>query len=236
MSVIYSFSSSLYPRHFRLFFSPPLFFLNRNFPPFGYITARHLIDLFRAVRKNNKKAIVSICYCIHTVSIWLACLDQHGQIIAGADPERGPSRTEQAAAMHDVASSVQVAAHDPNNVIVHYWSVSLVGSGLKNLLFQLSDLPQRTGMWTIRATAGGLTAAQSFRLIRAVPQHQSEPDANATEAEEKAIDPSPMIESHFVELDFSPRTASLIQQGSPFAGEVTYIFRASPRHFLRICR
>ncbi|XP_046454359.1 C3 and PZP-like alpha-2-macroglobulin domain-containing protein 8 isoform X2 [Daphnia pulex] len=154
------------------------------------------------------------------VSIWLACLDQHGQIIAGADPERGPSRTEQAAAMHDVASSVQVAAHDPNNVIVHYWSVSLVGSGLKNLLFQLSDLPQQTGMWTIRATAGGLTAAQSFRLIRRQHQSRQQMDRNATEPEEKPIDPSPMVESHFVELDFSPRTASVIQQGSPFAGEL----------------
>ncbi len=160
------------------------------------------------------------------MSIWLACLDQHGQIIAGADPERGPSRTEQSAAgVHDVASSVQVAAHDPNNVIVHYWSVSLVGSGLKNLLFQLSDLPQQTGMWTIRATAGGLTAAQSFRLVQPgvgqheQQEHQSESLKNLSEDEED-IDPSPMIESHFVELDFSPRTVSVIQQGSPFAGEV----------------
>jgi hypothetical protein len=178
--------------------------------------------------------ILGICFLLLSiVSIWLACLDQHGQIIAGADPERGPSRTEQAAAMHDVASSVQVAAHDPNNVIVHYWSVSLVGSGLKNLLFQLSDLPQQTGMWTIRATAGGLTAAQSFRLIRR--QHQSrqqQTDRNATEPEEKPIDPSPMVESHFVELDFSPRTASVIQQGSPFAGEVKIYFQ---HRFRRNC-
>jgi hypothetical protein len=165
-------------------------------------------------------------YYYYVVSIWLACLDQHGQIIAGADPERGPSRTEQSAAgVHDVASSVQVAAHDPNNVIVHYWSVSLVGSGLKNLLFQLSDLPQQTGMWTIRATAGGLTAAQSFRLVQPgvgqheQQEHQSESLKNLSEDEED-IDPSPMIESHFVELDFSPRTVSVIQQGSPFAGEV----------------
>lgn len=152
------------------------------------------------------------------MSIWLACLDQHGQIMAAADPERGSSRTEQVA-MHDVASSVQVAAHDPNNVIVHYWSVSLVGSGLKNLLFQLSDLPQQTGMWTIRATAGGLTAAQSFRLIEVGHQHQSDPAKNSNQREDTA-DATPMVESHFVELDFSPRTVTSIQQGTPFAGEV----------------
>jgi hypothetical protein len=29
-----------------------------------------------------------------------------------------------------------------------------------------------------------------------------------------------MVKSHFVELDFSPRTVSVIQQGSPFAEEV----------------
>lgn len=154
------------------------------------------------------------------VSIWIACLDQHGQIMAAADPERG--RTEQVAT-HDVASSVQVAAHDPNNVIVHYWSVSLVGShGLKNLLFQLSDLPQQTGMWTIRATAGGLTAAQSFRLVDVGHQHQSksDPAKNLNQREDRVEDTSPMVESHFVELEFSPRTASMIEQGAPFAGEV----------------
>ncbi|XP_057381255.1 uncharacterized protein LOC130703811 [Daphnia carinata] len=155
------------------------------------------------------------------VSIWLACLDQHGQIMAASDPERGPSRTEQVA-MHDVASSVQVAAHDPNNIIVHYWSVSLVGSGLKNLLFQLSDLPQQTGMWTIRATAGGLTAAQSFRLVEVGRQHQSksEPVKNVNQREDRVEDTSAMVESHFVELEFSPRTASTIEQGAPFAGEL----------------
>ncbi len=138
--------------------------------------------------------------------------------MAGDDPERGPSRSS--SATHDV-TSVQVAAHDPNNVIVQYWSVSLVGSGLKNLLFQLSDLPQKTGTWTIRATAGGLTATQSFHLVEAGSQQQqqrSEEKTNSTEDE--AQDTSPMIESHFVELDFSPRTATLIQPGSPFAGEV----------------
>jgi hypothetical protein len=80
-------------------------------------------------------------------------------------------------------------------------------------------------MWTIRATAGGLTAAQSFRLVQPgvgqheQQEHQSESLKNLSEDEED-IDPSPMIESHFVELDFSPRTVSVIQQGSPFAGEV----------------
>lgn len=135
--------------------------------------------------------------------------------MAGSDPEHGPSRKEPG------ASSVQVAAHDPNNVIVQYWSVSLVGSGLKNLLFHLSDLPQRTGTWTIRATAGGMTATQSFRLIQTGQQHGTtlkKLDNNSTE--EKTTDPLMMVESHFVELDFSPRTANVIRQGSPFAGEV----------------
>lgn len=153
---------------------------------------------------------------LHTVSIWLACLDQHGQIMAGSDPERGPSRKEPA------ASSVQVAAHDPNNVIVQYWSVSLVGSGLKNLLFHLSDLPQRTGTWTIRATAGGMTATQSFHLIEAGQQrYNAVTSSNLTE--DKPADPLMMAESHFVELDFSPRTANTIQPGVPFAGEVFII-------------
>ena len=129
------------------------------------------------------------------------------------DPERGG----QSGRSVDV---VQVAAHDPNNVIVQYWSVSLVGSGLKNLLFQLSDLPQQTGTWTIRATAGGLTATQSFHLVEAGNQQRSA-IKNSTSSSSQVQDvASPMIESHFVELDFSPRTATLIQQGFPFAGEV----------------
>jgi hypothetical protein len=33
-------------------------------------------------------------------------------------------------------------ARDPNNVIVNYWRVSLGGSGLKNLLFQLRPWPE----------------------------------------------------------------------------------------------
>ncbi len=49
-----------------------------------------------------------------------------------------------AVAVHDVASSFQVSAYDPNHVIVNYWRVSFVGSGLKNLLFQLRPRP---GVW-----------------------------------------------------------------------------------------
>ena len=149
------------------------------------------------------------------VSIWLACLDQHGQIMTGGDED--PERGGQSGRSVDV---VQVAAHDPNNVIVQYWSVSLVGSGLKNLLFQLSDLPQQTGTWTIRATAGGLTATQSFHLVEAGNQQRSAIKTSTSSSSQVQDVASPMIESHFVELDFSPRTATLIQQGFPFAGEV----------------
>ena len=166
-------------------------------------------------------------YFLTKVSIWLACLDQHGQIMTGGDED--PERGGQSARSVDV---VQVAAHDPNNVIVQYWSVSLVGSGLKNLLFQLSDLPQQTGTWTIRATAGGLTATQSFHLVEAGNQQRSA-IKNSTSSSSQVQDvASPMIESHFVELDFSPRTATLIQQGFPFAGEVHKPFIYKKKTFL----
>ena len=145
-----------------------------------------------------------------TVTIWLACLDQHGQIMVGSDPDQGPSKGIQA---------VQVAVHDPNNVIVQYWSVSLVGSGLKNLLFHLSGPPQQMGTWTIRATAGGITATQSFRLMTAASRDT--PPASLTRSNRKDNqDLLMVVESHFVELDFSPRTANIIQLGCPFAGEV----------------
>ena len=191
--------------------------------------------------KASSHFVVLFCL-LHTyilVSIWLACLDQHGQIMAGRD--RASSSTP--SGTHDAASSVQVAAHDPNNIIVQYWSVSLVGSGLKNLLFQLSDLPQQPGTWTIRATAGGVTAAQTFSVLEVGHDHhrqrradhpsqqgnKMEEDsaesatngaAESSDREDKVSYPSSMVESHFVELDFSPRTATSIQQGSPFAGEV----------------
>jgi hypothetical protein len=54
--------------------------------------------------------------------------------------------------VHEVASSFQMFARDPNNVIVNYWRVSLGGSGLKNLLFQLRPWrevwrPPRVSAW-----------------------------------------------------------------------------------------
>lgn len=145
------------------------------------------------------------------MSIWLACLDQHGQIMAGSDPDHGPSLSG--------IQGVQVAVHDPNNVIVQYWSVSLVGSGLKNLLFHLSGLPQQMGTWTIRATAGGMTAIQSFNLMVAASGDRRPANAESNTTTENS-DSLIGVESHFVELDFSPRTATTIQLGCPFAGEV----------------
>lgn len=116
------------------------------------------------------------------------------------------------------AGAVQVAVHDPNNVIVQYWSVPVATScGLDNLAFQLSERPQRSGVWTVRASVGDVTAVQSFRVA------DGHDDADVVSFDDAAdsTDPALTIESHFVELSFSARTVSIIEQGAPFAGEVS---------------
>lgn len=138
------------------------------------------------------------------VSIWLACRDHHGRLITEA------------------GINAQVAAHDPSNAIVQYWNVALssTGSGIKNLQLRLSDAPP-LGVWTVRASAGDQTASQTFELVDAI----NDSVASAASAVD-ASHPSPtvstvlIVEPHFVELNFSPRTASSIRQGSPFVGEV----------------
>ena len=146
---------------------------------------------------------------VSLVAVWLACVDHGGRLVA-------PSSARLAA---DVG--VQVAVHDPNNVIVRYWSVpfSSFASNMENLSFHLSGEPLLTGDWTVRASVGDVTAVESFRVTN---QDHVEPETVDPPVE--PADQSLSIESHFVELSFSPRTASVIQQGAPFAGEVTCSF------------
>jgi len=141
--------------------------------------------------------------------------------------------------MTDAFNEIQVAAHDPNNVIVQYWNAprlmiqqqtnnhaaaAAVNPGIKNLVFQLSDAPP-LGQWTVRATSGGLTASQNFQLVtkedeqnfgKRTTRNRTDADGNAKET------PLLMsaVESHFVELNFSPRTVSSIRPGSPIVREV----------------
>lgn len=136
------------------------------------------------------------------VSIWMACLDHRGRLV------------------EDVRA--QVAVHDPSNAIVQYWNIHQPQHSegrVVNLLFQLSDAPP-IGQWTVRATAGDLTASQTFQLTDKrlgsgliTPHNEL---SNPPEDNTGAL----LVEPHFVQLDFSPRTASVVRQGSPFAGEV----------------
>ena len=170
-------------------------------------------------------------YCVSsTVSIWISCLDHRGRLL-----------------MTDECPGVQVAIHDPNNVIVQYWNDAMAPNNrhdqqqqqkqqqpFKNLLFQLSNHPAAAAateeaqgvQWTVRASVANgqdLMVTCNFKVVDDLSAHENvtnviQPAPTAAEPFDSSV---MMVESHFVELDFSPRTASTIHPRSPLAGEVT---------------
>ena len=138
------------------------------------------------------------------VSVWVGALDCHTRMLT------------------DV--KIQLVVLDPNNVTVKTWTTLLVWPGLKNLLFELSDRPE-SGVWTVRAaaTVAGVdsTASHHFRGsaepvdVAAPSDPKGSDDADASRAASTL-----MVSSHYVELNFSPRTVSLVKQGASFSGEV----------------
>ncbi len=161
-----------------------------------------------------------------TVSIWISCLDHRGRLL-----------------MTDECPGVQVAIHDPNNIIVQYWNDAMAPNNrhhqqqqqqqqpFKNLLFQLSNHPaaateeRQAVQWTVRASVAGqdLMVTCNFKVVDDLSAHEIvttviQPPPTAAEPFDSSV---MMVESHFVELDFSPRTASTIHPQSPLAGEVT---------------
>ena len=111
----------------------------------------------------------------------------------------------------------------------------------KNLLFQLSNhliasaVGQQQQQWTVRASVSGqdLMVASTFQVVAVVPQSiENDVVVAPGSVTQLPFDSSVMmVESHFVELDFSPRTASMIQPNCPFAGEVSQFFFSFKKGF-----
>ena len=143
-------------------------------------------------------------YAALTVSIWLAGLDYSGRM-----------QTDR---------QVRVCVLDPRNTTVQCWHKSLLWTGLNNFLFELSDQPPE-GRWTVQVTIDLLTVHRQFDVAVRTDvdsvQAAASPPKPEPEPEPEAALLATGAESHFVELNFSRRTALLVRPGSPFAGEVS---------------
>lgn len=145
-----------------------------------------------------------------TVSIWLGAMDHHGHMEASGH-------------------QVHVAVRDPGNVTVKYWHHRLLWPGLTNFLFELSDRPP-SGMWTVHVTLVDTAYSEEQRHQRRVSFAVLEDDridhiSDADDAEASNSTAVYAAESHFVELNFSRRTALYFQPHLPFAGEVLESFQ-----------
>jgi len=153
---------------------------------------------------------------IIAVSIWLGAMDHHGHMEASGH-------------------QVHVSVRDPGNVTVKYWHHRLLWPGLTNFLFELSERPAN-GMWTVHVSLADAAYADERRHERQVSfavlaDDHIYPVGDADDAEVSNSTAVYAAESHFVELNFSPRTAVHFQPHLPFAGEVLQprINRINPR-------
>ena len=134
--------------------------------------------------------------------------------------------------METSGHQVHVSVRDPGNVTVKYWHHRLLWPGLTNFLFELSDRPP-TGLWSVHVALKGHRRRVSFSVVAAedadlptadVPTAVTSPRAKTPDAQTNSTSAVYAAESHFVELNFSRRTAVHFVPHLPFAGEVLSLF------------